>query len=165
MIWNDTYLKQRADFPKWFYYISFSTNSILAWCAIYSFLEKTKWIDKIIPAVGSLFLIYFGLYCVLMILKGNEYVESIEKEGDCFTLTDIFKKEINFTASDVLSVKTSKFSIITKYLTGFAKYVPGLELILKDGVKYYISPNMENINTLKEHLLEKKNILLQKGNK
>lgn len=159
MIWYDTHLKQKTLSPKWFHYIGASLYFIMAYFAVYSSLEKIELMDKIIPAVGAPFLIYFGLCNALMIFKGDEYVASIEKEDNCFILTDIFKKRIHFTVSDVLSVEISKFSIREKLLTGFAKYVPGLDLILKDGSKYYISSDMENIDTLKEHLLGEDNNL------
>lgn len=55
----------------------------------------------------------------------------------------------------MLSVESSKSSIAEKFFTGFAKHIPGLDLILKDGSKYYITSDMENIDTLKAHLLGK----------
>lgn len=154
MIWYDIHLKQKTLSPKWFHYIGASLYFVLAYCAIYSFLEVPL-VEKLIPGIGAIALFYLGLCNALMIFKGSEYVASIEKEDDCFILTDIFKKQIHFTVSDVLSVGISKFSIREKLLTGFAKYVPGLDLILKDGNKYYISSDMENIDTLQEYLLGK----------
>lgn len=151
MIWYDTHLNKKAGLPKGLLYITSSVCFIMAYCAIYSFLEVPL-VEKIIPGIAALFLFYLGLCNALMILTGDEYVEIIKKEDDCFTLINIFKKQIHFTVTDVLSVEISKFSIREKLLTGFAKYIPGLDLILKDGRKYYISSDMENIDTLKEHL-------------
>jgi ribosomal protein S8 len=160
MIWYNTHFKKKGDFPKWLLYITSSICFIIAFCAVYSSLEKTELVDKLIPAVTAPILFYLGLCGVLTILKGDGYVESIEKEDNYFILHNIFNKQIRFTAYDVLSVETSKFSIVDKLLTGFAKYIPGLDLILKDGSKYYITSDMENIDTLKEHLIGKNSDLV-----
>ncbi|ARH01207.1 hypothetical protein [Legionella micdadei] len=153
MIWNDTHLSRRPGVPKWLCYITTCISFIMAYCAIYSCIKEVELMQKIIPAVATPFFIYYGLCGALTILNGEMYVEKIEKEGDDFVLTNIFYKQISFTTSDVLSVAISKFSIMDKFLTGFAKHLPGLDLVLKDGSKYYITSDMEHIATLKQHLL------------
>lgn len=155
MIWNDIHMSKRPVVPKWICYISSSISLIMAYCSVYLSIVDVTIMDKIIPAVASPFFIYYGICGVLTILKGDEYVVSIEKKKDCFILTDIFCKQTSFTVSDVFSVKSSKSSIAEQFFTGFAKHIPGLNLILKDGSKYYITSDMENIDTLKEHLLGK----------
>ncbi|WP_347251828.1 hypothetical protein [Legionella sp.] len=127
----------------------------MTYCAIYSFMQKTELMEKILPGVGSFLFAFYGVCNVLMIWRGSEYVKIIEKEDDYFTLINVYNKQIKFTVSDILSAEVSKFSIVDKILTGFAKHLPGLELVLKDRSKYYITSDMENFDTLKEHLLGK----------
>ncbi len=153
MIWKDTHLCSGFCLPKQLYYVTACNFFIIAYLAGSCVITSANIMDKIIGSIGTIFLVYYGLCNIFMIIKGSEYVEVIKKEKDCFILTNVYRKKIKFTVSDVLSVKTSKFSFIDKFLTGFAKYEPGLDLFLKDGSKYNIASDMENIDSLKEHLL------------
>ena len=153
MIWYDTQFAKRAGLPKWCSYIGSCFLFTMAYFAAYSAIETIDFVEKTVPAIGALGFMYLGICHIFMIIKGSEYVEVIKKEKDYFILTNIYNKKIKFTVSDVLSVETSKFSIMDKFITGFAKYEPGLNLFLKDGSKYFITSDMENIDSLKEHLL------------
>lgn len=156
MVWCDTYYSKGTCLPKWLYCITSLGGFVLSLLTIYSALETIGFMEKIIPAVGAIYFLYLTICNVFLILKGSQYVKIIKKEQDHFILTNIFKKHIHFTVSDILSLKaSSNFFIIDKFLTGFAKHISGLELILKDGSRYYITCYMENTDTLKEHLLGK----------
>ena len=155
MIWNDAHLSKTSTTPKFIHYIASGVFFILSYLAINDVITNSNVIDKIISAVLFLIFTFYDLCNLFMILKGSKYVETIRKDGNCFILTNIFQKQISFIISDVLSIDASKFSIIDKFLTGFAKHIPGLDLVLKDGSKYYITSDMENIESLKEHLLGK----------
>ncbi|CEG59847.1 hypothetical protein [Legionella micdadei] len=158
MIWKDTHLSKKPALPRPVYVVISPILFMMAYWGINDFVFNMSTRDGIISGIVSVFLIFYGLCNAFMILKGGEYVERIEKKEDCFILTNIFRKKINFMASDIKSVEVSRFSVIDKFLTGFAKHIPGLDLILKDGSKYYITSDMENIESLKEHLLEKESI-------
>ncbi|KTC91781.1 hypothetical protein [Legionella drozanskii] len=158
MIWCDTHLSSRDCLPKPLYYF---TACVLFWVsglAGFGVVIGSDIQDKIIGSVVIVFLAYFGICNVFMILTGSRYVKSIKKEDSFFTLTNVFEKKTNFAVSDIFLVETSKFSIIDKFLTGFAKFAPGLDLILKDGSKFYITSYMEDIDTLKEYLLDKEKL-------
>ena len=157
MVWNDTYLSQRVCLPKWLYYITCSGALIMTYGAIYSVIQKTELIEKILPAIGSFLFAFYGLSNILLIWRGSEYIEKIKKEEDQFTIINIYNKQITFKLCDIYSVVPSKFSLINFFLSGFVDYRLGLALYLKDGHMYRITVGMEDIENLKRALTRKEN--------
>ncbi|MBA3537893.1 MAG: hypothetical protein H0T84_15015 [Tatlockia sp.] len=157
MNWKDTHLNSKTCIPKSFYYMTFWVSPFFVYYITHYMIINAKVnfnvVDIIIPSLCTLYLAFLGICNILMILKGSEYVKIIKKAEDYFEIINIYDEQINFNICDVQEIETVKYSIVNIFLSGFAKQLPGLKLLLKNGKKYRITSDMENIDTLKEHLL------------
>lgn len=153
MVWRDININKVFSHSKSFYCITFVIPLFMIYGAINSFIIHSTLEDKIMTFLVVLAFTYYGAYNLFIILKGGRYVKLIQKAGEQFVLVNIFNEEIVFKLSDVSSVKHSKYSRFETLLTDFGGKNPGFCLFLKNGRKYRITSDMENINTLREHLL------------
>jgi hypothetical protein len=153
MVWNDVYIIKNICLSKFFYCVIASIVFITILIAIRSMMIHTGLENTIIAIAGIVSCTYFSAYNLFIILKGGRYVKSIQKAGEQFVLVNIFNEEIVFKLSDVSSVKPSKYSRFETLLTDFGGKNPGFSLFLKNRRKYRITSDMENIDTLRDHLL------------
>lgn len=156
ILWNDILLNSRACLPKPLYYATSSICLVLAFLAAKCVITDFYITDKIFSFVAAVSLFYIGLCNVLMILKGGEYVKLIKKENENFLITNLYNEKTNFNVDDVKLVSAERFSLIHFFLVDFSKQRPGLDLTLKSGGQYHITGTMENIDSLKEYLMNER---------
>ncbi|MBA3535148.1 MAG: hypothetical protein H0T84_00835 [Tatlockia sp.] len=156
MTWNDVCINKKICLSKFFYCEIACIALFIILIAIRSMIMHTNLENIIVAMVSILAFAYFGGCNIYIILNGSKFIKTIKQEDDYFELTNVFGKQRNFTFIEVIAVVPSRFTIMDKFFTDFPKQPLGLDLILKNGRKYRISSDMENIDTLKEHLLSKK---------
>lgn len=153
IFWNDTQLDGQACLPRRLYYLTSITCLVMACLVTNNVITDFYIKDKIIGLVEAIFLFYFGLCNILMILTGREYVKSVKKENENFLITNVYDEKISFGVAEIKLVSSARFSLTHFFLSGFSRRVSGLHLCLNNGCRYRISATMENIDSLRDCLL------------
>jgi len=155
MIWKDTKISDEFCIPKFSYFTVTCFVFFMTLWALIDVMTRTNLQDKIVIIIGSYFVGQYCLRNVFFMLMSGQYVKSIKQDRDHFILTTDYNKQFAFKLSDVLSVEDTKLSKLDKLWATMNDQESKLDLLFKNGSKYRITTDMENIDTLREYLLGK----------
>lgn len=161
MLWEDKTLDGQFLAPKIFHVFAIGVLCYLLYiCGYLTVIKigKARVLDWLVPGLVFCYFAFLLLSSTLLVLKGGRYVKIVKQEGSTFFLCNIHRKEFVFGHVDVRAVELVKYSFMDQVMIGFAKYKPGYNLHLKNGKTFFITAEMESLDTLKAALLGKSTI-------
>ena len=159
MLWEDKTLVGAFCAPKFCHVLVICITTYISYWFCHQTLLHGKNMQVFMIILIWLYagyLAFLGLSSLLLVVKGNKYVRLVKQLGTTFIFWNIHHEEFMFAQEDVREVKLVKYSFMDQILIGLAKYKPGYHVYLSNGKKFFITAEMDNLETLTAALIGSK---------
>jgi len=122
---------------------------------VFFIIKKEVSEDLIVSLLGTTCMYLLVLWMASAIKFARETIQELYIDDDCLSGYFYFRYQFEFHFADIASVKDYKVTWAMSRTRTFPQGGMAMQITLKNGATYFISPHMKKFNELRELLMDR----------